>query len=81
MEHPAIRLAAFLKAQNLSQTEAAALLGCHHTMVSLVMRRAREPGRRLANTIERVTAAWAEGPILSVHWDAVEDDEPLDPTG
>lgn len=41
-------------------------------MISSVVNGRRLPGRRLANTIARLTAVWGEGPIATTEWDDVE---------
>lgn len=74
METPAPheRLAAFLACKGWSQSKAGAELGCSQVTVSCILRGTKLPGRLLANEIERVTADWADGPIRSEEWDAVE---------
>lgn len=67
------RFATWLAITGWSPIEQSYYLGVDRSHLSRVARGERLPGRRLANVIERLSADWAEGPIRSVEWDAVED--------
>lgn len=64
------------KGADLSQSEAAELIGCAQSLVSAIERGAKRPGLTVAFTIERLTAEWAEGPILARDWAPEPTDTP-----
>lgn len=67
------RLSEWVSAQTWCPLEASFRLKVDRSHLGRLMRGERMPGRRLANRIERLSADWAEGPILSMEWDAQED--------
>lgn len=56
-----------------SLTQLGAKLGCDSSYVSMLRHGRKWPGRRIANAIERETAAWTGGQIMATEWDAAED--------
>lgn len=70
---PQVRFAAWCKASGLSQAEIAERLDVAQSFVSKMLHGERFPGRRVANSIERETADWSDGPIRSTEWDAAEE--------
>lgn len=64
-----VRLSRFLIANSLSQSEAARRLhGVHRSHVCHWLSGRRTPTLEQAVAIERLTAAWSEGPIRPSEW-------------
>ena len=72
MQTPHERFAAWVESlggRGVGRKAAATALNCHQSLVGLVIRRERTPGRRVALAIERATQAWADGPLYAEEWD------------
>jgi len=82
MELPHLRLARFLVwagerdelGRPWSQERLGQAIERSQASVSSILAGTKLPDRFAANGIQRVTADWPEGPILSVEWDGVERD-------
>jgi transcriptional regulator with XRE-family HTH domain len=66
------RLPDLLKHRGWNQTDASRELDCSQSMISLLLKRSRVPGRALANAIERASFTMPGGPIRSSDWDLVQ---------
>ena len=55
-------------------------LSCSPSFITMMARGSHKPGRALASRIERVSAAWPEGPLRVAEWDPVPDHIEI-PTG
>lgn len=62
------RLAGWLKTRNLSQEQAAKILGCSQSMVSAVLVGSRSPNLELAVAIEDNTTDLEGGAIRAREW-------------
>ncbi len=49
--------------------EAGFRLGCDRSYLKKIADGTRCPGRRIANTIEELSASWSDGPIKAMEWD------------
>lgn len=81
-EHLSDRFARWLIARGwTSDARAATALDSSVSMIRKIRVGVRAPGRKLANTIERESASWPEGPIRASEWDAARVADDLAPTG
>jgi transcriptional regulator with XRE-family HTH domain len=79
MAHHRLRL--FCDSVGWSQGRLARELACSQAFVSYLLAGKKRPELRIALQIERVTSAWAEGPIAAEEWLAVVgDSEPVEAT-
>lgn len=73
---PHVRLKRYLdglRDAGRSRREITNLLEIDSSHLTRILAGDRLPGRKLANTIERLTGAWdGEAPIRSTDWDALE---------
>lgn len=70
---PARRLRKWQREMGMSTATLAERAEVSRQMMSSVLNGTRLPGRRLANTIARLTAVWVDGPISTTEWDEAED--------
>lgn len=69
---PGERMRAFRVAQGWSRAQLGEQLDCEVSMVGLLERGERLPGRKMANRLEALSANAEGGPIRSEDWDAAE---------
>ena len=71
------RFARWMRLMGLTTVQLAAQLNCNRSFVSLLLTGRKRPGLTTAVKIEKLSAAWSEGPIRCSEWCSAEELEGL----